>query len=79
MMLFTIRGSMSVSKARVICPHCNRESADNQVCTNLGCGKRLDAPVRLFARNRALPFGSIGAAFERRSRTLEGAMIDPRI
>jgi hypothetical protein len=52
---------MSFLKAKMICPHCNRESANNLVCTNLGCSKRIDAPVRLFARNRALPVGRMGA------------------
>lgn len=46
---------MSFLNAKTVCPHCNRESADNQVCTSLGCGKRIDAPVRLFARVRRLP------------------------
>jgi len=39
-----------MSFPKVICPHCNRESADNRVCTSLGCGKRIAAPVRLCAR-----------------------------
>jgi hypothetical protein len=60
---------MSFLKAKVICPHCNRESADNQVCTNLGCGKRFDAPVRLFARTRTLPVRNMGVA----PRSLAGA------
>jgi len=51
---------MSFLKGRAICRHCNRESTDNQVCTNLGCGKRLDAPVRLFARTRTLPIREHG-------------------
>ena len=42
-----------------ICPHCNRESANNQVCTNLGCGKRITAPVQLFARIRVQPVARI--------------------
>ena len=52
-----------MSFTKVICPHCNRESADNRVCTSLGCGKRLAAPVRLFARIRtpmARKMGSSG-------------------
>ena len=67
MMLFTSRGSMSFPK--VICPHCNRESADNRVCTSLGCGKRLAAPVRLFARIRTTMVGKIGS----RGRSCAGA------
>ena len=38
----------------VICPHCNRQSADKLVCTNLGCGKKITAPVQLFARARSV-------------------------
>jgi hypothetical protein len=35
-----------------ICPHCNLVSANSQVCTNLGCGKRIADSVQLFARSR---------------------------
>jgi hypothetical protein len=35
-----------------ICPHCHLHSANKYVCTNLGCGKRLSAPVQLYARAR---------------------------
>jgi hypothetical protein len=38
---------------KTICPHCFRESANSLVCTSLGCGKRIGAPVRLFPRTRA--------------------------
>jgi hypothetical protein len=43
------------SSQKVICPHCNRQSADKLVCTSLGCGKKIDAPVLLFARTRNVP------------------------
>jgi hypothetical protein len=39
-------------KPGTICPHCFRESASDKVCTSLGCGKRLNAPVQLYARVR---------------------------
>lgn len=42
-------------KQHVVCPHCNLYSANDKICTNLGCGKRLAAPVRLFARTRKRP------------------------
>jgi len=38
---------------KTVCPHCYRESANNLVCTSLGCGKRIAMPVRLFPRTRA--------------------------
>jgi hypothetical protein len=57
---------MSFLKAKVVCPHCNRESANHQVCTNRGCGKRIAAPVRLFARNRIPPvLGNMGRSAPR--------------
>jgi hypothetical protein len=37
---------------KTICPHCHLVSANSQVCTNLGCGKRIAASVQLFARTR---------------------------
>ena len=41
---------------KTICPHCHLVSANSQVCTNLGCGKRIAASVQLFARpRRSLP------------------------
>jgi hypothetical protein len=49
-------------KGKAVCPDCNRESADNQVCTSLGCGKRIDVPVRLFARTQTLPVGKMGSS-----------------
>ena len=39
-------------KKQVVCPHCNLYTANDKICTNLGCGKRLAAPVQLFARPR---------------------------
>ena len=41
---------MQPAKRKTICPHCNVETANEKVCTNLDCGKRLTAPVKLFAR-----------------------------
>jgi hypothetical protein len=43
---------MPVPKTTVVCPHCHLQSANDKVCTNLGCGKRITDPVRLFARTR---------------------------
>ena len=59
MMLSSTDGECRL-KARAKCPHCNRESANSRFCTNLGCGKRLDAPAQLFARTRAARIGPIG-------------------
>jgi hypothetical protein len=44
---------MPLSNKAVVCPHCNRYSANDKICTSLGCGKRIAAPVQLFARARA--------------------------
>lgn len=38
---------------KTVCPHCYRESANNLVCTSLGCGKRIAMPVQLLPRRRA--------------------------
>jgi hypothetical protein len=46
---------MPQSKTNLICPHCNLQSANEKICTNRCCGKRLTAPVRLFARLRRPP------------------------
>jgi hypothetical protein len=56
-----------------ICPHCNRESANNQVCTNLGCGKPITAPVQLFARIRSQPV--VRTMGHSRSRLQEGGKV----
>ncbi len=48
---------MSLTFNTPVCPHCNRHVAlvHNGVCTNIGCGKLLSAPVQLFAHVRRPP------------------------
>jgi hypothetical protein len=38
--------------SRVVCPHCNLPSANDKICTNLACAKRISSPVRRFAPAR---------------------------
>jgi len=42
-------------KTKVVCPHCHLQSANDKVCTNLGCGKRIAEPVRSLTRTRRKP------------------------
>jgi len=58
---------------KTVCPHCYRESANSLVCTSLGCGKRIAAPV--FAGRRAKPLSRkhpsvrVALSTKRRRRT----------
>jgi hypothetical protein len=60
-----------------VCPHFNRESDNNQVCTKLGCGKRITAPVQLLARIRTPPV--IRLMGRSRSRLREGGGFNRKI
>ena len=42
-------------KTKVVCPHCHLQSANEKICTNLGCGKRITEPVRPLTRTRRKP------------------------
>lgn len=43
---------------RIICAHCNRESANKIVYTNPGCGRKIAGPIQLFAHARKIPMDS---------------------
>jgi hypothetical protein len=59
---------MQQAKGKSICPHCNLQTANEKVCTNLGCGKLLTAPVKLFARPRRRSALMPMLVFEKRSK-----------
>jgi hypothetical protein len=48
---------MPFQKTNVVCPHCHRQSANDQVCTSLGCRKRINTRSRAYSTDGQLSFG----------------------